>query len=98
MSARNQAQALLQASHLSLAIAQIALQAALDHASKIKVPVNIAIYSDSLHQLAFARMDEAKLTSIDIAHNKAYTAAGHRLDTGEYGVRVSSSLSFQKRE
>lgn len=34
-------------------------------------------------------MDEAKLTSIDIAHNKAFTAAGHRASTSVYdGKRV----------
>ena len=34
-------------------------------------------------------MDDAKLTSIDIAHNKAFTAAGHRAPTSVYdGKRV----------
>lgn len=33
-------------------------------------------------------MDGAKLTSIDIAHNKAFTAAGHRAPTDEYDERV----------
>jgi hypothetical protein len=32
-------------------------------------------------------MDGAKLTSIDIAHAKAFTAAGHRTATGAYGDR-----------
>lgn len=38
--------------------------------------MNIAIVDASTHLLAFARMPEAKITSIDIAINKAFTAAG----------------------
>ena len=46
--------------------------------------MNIAIVSSDLHLLAFSRMDGAKLTSVDIAINKAYTAAGHRAPTSAY--------------
>lgn len=46
--------------------------------------MNISVYTADLHLLAFARMTGAKLTSIDIAHNKAFTAAGHRLPTDSY--------------
>lgn len=73
---------------LSLPLAQSALTASLSHATSLSVPVNISIYSPSLHLLAFARMDGAKLTSIDIAHNKAFTAAGHRAGTDTYDDRV----------
>lgn len=73
-----------QTSNLTLAAAQLALGACLSHASELGIPVNISIYSSSLHLLAFARMDTAKLTSIDIAHNKAFTAAGHRAPTDTY--------------
>lgn len=38
-------------------------------------------------------MEGAKLTSIDIAYNKALTAAGHRLSTDKYGARVNTDLS-----
>lgn len=73
---------------LSLNLAQHALRASLAHAESIGVQVNISIHSASLHLLAFAAMDNAKLTSIDIAHNKSFTAAGHRALTGSYGKRV----------
>ena len=46
--------------------------------------MNIAIVDPTLHLLAFTRMDGAKLTSIDIAINKAFTAAGHRAPTSFY--------------
>jgi uncharacterized protein GlcG (DUF336 family) len=75
---------LTQRAALTLAAAQLALAACIAHAERIGVPVNISIYDASLHLLAFARMDGAKLTSIDIAHNKAFTAAGHRAPTDVY--------------
>ena len=80
--------AMLHYPDLRLEQARLALQACLDKASATSIPVNISIASNSLHLLAFARMDGAKLTSVDVAHNKAFTAAGHRLDTGEYGSKV----------
>lgn len=50
--------------------------------------MNIAIVDASLHLLSFARMPGAKLTSIDIAINKAFTAAGHRSPTHVYREAV----------
>jgi uncharacterized protein GlcG (DUF336 family) len=78
---------LLQTQSLSLALARKGLDASLSHAASIGVPVNVSIFSSTLHQVAFAAMDGAKLTSIDIAHNKAFTAAGHRASTGSYGKK-----------
>ncbi|THV65127.1 hypothetical protein D6D29_10611, partial [Aureobasidium pullulans] len=46
--------------------------------------VNIAIVDSTLHLLHFTRMPTAKLTSISIAINKAFTAAGHRHPTSHY--------------
>lgn len=46
--------------------------------------VNIAIVDSTLQLLHFSRMKNAKLTSIDIAINKAFTAAGHRVPTSHY--------------
>lgn len=45
---------------------------------------NIAIVDSTLHLLSFARMPGAKLTSIAIAIDKAFTAAGHRAPTSVY--------------
>jgi uncharacterized protein GlcG (DUF336 family) len=73
---------------LSLFLAQTGLDAAISHAQNaLSIPVNISIFSPSLHLLAFASMDNAKLTSIDIAHNKAFTAAGHRAPTSAYDAK-----------
>jgi uncharacterized protein GlcG (DUF336 family) len=45
---------------------------------------NIALVDATLHLVHFVRMPNAKLTSIDIAINKAFTAAGHRMPTALY--------------
>lgn len=69
---------------LTLEGARIALSAAESRAKEIKVPMNIAIVDNACHLLAFARMEGAKFTSINIAIDKAYTAAGHRAPTSIY--------------
>jgi uncharacterized protein GlcG (DUF336 family) len=69
---------------LTLEGARIALSAAESRAKEIKVPMNIAIVDNACHLLAFVRMDGAKFTSINIAIDKAYTAAGHRAPTSIY--------------
>jgi len=74
--------------NLSLAAAQAAQAAAQRHATSISVPMNIAIVDSTLHLLSFSRMPGAKLTSIDIAINKAFTAAGHRTPTHKYKEMV----------
>ncbi|TKX24212.1 hypothetical protein C1H76_3514 [Elsinoe australis] len=45
---------------------------------------NIALVDATLHLLHFVRMPTAKLTSIQIAIDKAFTAAGHKLPTANY--------------
>ena len=42
-----------------------------------------------LYLLHFTRLPAAKLTSIDIAINKAFTAAGHRAPTSAYKQQVT---------
>ena len=45
---------------------------------------NIAIVDATTRLLHFVRMPNAKLTSIQISIDKAFTAAGHRLPTATY--------------
>src|SRR3989337_1831644 len=49
----------------------------------ITVP-KLILVDDGGNLLAFYRMDKAKITSIDVAINKAFTAAGARKATHEY--------------
>jgi len=67
---------------LTLEGAQIILAAAQARAAEIKVPMDIAVVDDGGHLLAFARMDGAKLSSVEIAIRKAHCAAIRRLPSG----------------
>jgi uncharacterized protein GlcG (DUF336 family) len=69
---------------LTLEDAKIILEGAERKAREIGVPMDIAVVDDGGNLLAFHRMDGAKITSIDIAINKAFTAAGARKATHEY--------------
>jgi glc operon protein GlcG len=67
---------------LTLEGARAILAAAEKKALEIKVPQNIAIVDDGGHLLAFARMDGAKLSSVEVALTKARAAALRRTPTG----------------
>jgi len=93
------------ATKLTLDGARIMLGAAEAKAREIGVDMDIAIVDDGMCLLAFHRMDGAKLTSIDVAIGKAYTAAGSRLPTSRYaesaraggpafGINVSNNGRF----
>ena len=75
--------------HLTHAAALAACAAVSAHSTQINVPMNIAIVDASLYLLHFTRLPGAKLTSIDIAINKAFTAAGHRVPTSAYKQQVT---------
>jgi uncharacterized protein GlcG (DUF336 family) len=90
---------------LTLAGARIMMDAAEAMARTIGVDMDIAIVDDGMCLMAFHRMDGAKLTSIDVAIGKAYTAAGARLPTSRYaesaraggpafGINVSNGGKF----
>jgi glc operon protein GlcG len=88
---------------LTLEGAEAALAAAKAHANQIGVPMNVAIVDDGGHLMAFARMDGAKLSSIDIAINKAHAAAIRRQATGparsgdDVNVLLSLGLAIGSR-
>lgn len=73
---------------LTLASAQLAARACEARAYAIGVPMNIAITDNATHLLHFSRMDGAKLTSISIAIDKAFTASGHKIGTHMYKEAV----------
>lgn len=67
---------------LTLAGARAVLEAAERRAIEIGVPVDIAVVDDGGHLMAFARMDGAKVSSVQIALTKAETAAIRRAPSG----------------
>lgn len=71
---------------LDLADAGILLAGARSKADAIGVPMCIAVTDESGNLIAFERMDGGKTTSITIAIDKAFTAAGARRATHDYGA------------
>ena len=64
-------------------------------ANEIGVPMNIAIVDATLNLVQFTRMTDAKLTSVSIAMDKAFTAAGHKVPTHTYKDAVwSGGVAF----
>jgi glc operon protein GlcG len=88
---------------LTLEGAQAVLDAALQRACELGVPMIVAVVDDGGHLLAFARQDGAKLSSVPIAINKAECAAIRRQPTGPYlaegqpDLRVSLALAIGSR-
>ena len=66
---------------ISTEAAHQAIAAAEAKATEIGTPMDIAIVDDSGVLKAFSRMDGAPLLSIQIAQDKAYTAAGFGMPT-----------------
>jgi uncharacterized protein GlcG (DUF336 family) len=66
---------------ISLETAEKMLKAAQAAATGIKVPMVIAIVDESGVLKAFTRMDGAPMLSVDIAKDKAYTAAAYGIPT-----------------
>ncbi len=77
---------------LTLAGARAVLEAAERRAVEIGVPMDIAVVDDGGHLLAFARMDGAKVSSVQIAVTKAHCAAIRRQPTGPYLVDDQPNL------
>lgn len=81
------------------------VEAAEQKAREIGVDMDIAVCDSGGNLLCFHRMDGAKVTSIDIAINKAFTSAATRLPTSKYakvagpggqafGIHVSNQGRF----
>ncbi|MBZ5535910.1 MAG: heme-binding protein [Acidobacteriia bacterium] len=62
------------------------MEATESKARSIGVDLDIAIVDDGGHLLMFERMDSAKITSIQVSIDKAFTAAGARRPTHEYAA------------
>jgi uncharacterized protein GlcG (DUF336 family) len=70
---------------LTLNDARIMMGAAEEKAVEIGVDMDITIVDDGGNPLMFHRMDNGRITSIDISINKAFTAAAARKSTRAYG-------------
>ena len=70
---------------LTLDDARCIMEGAESKAREIGVDMDIAITDDSGSLLMFHRMDHGRITSIDVAISKAFTAAAARRSTRAYG-------------
>ena len=77
---------MIMAPRLTLSDARLVLEGAESKAKEIGVDMDIAVVDDGGHLIAFVRMDRARITSIDVAINKAFTAACARKATHEYAA------------
>ena len=69
---------------ISRSEAEIITKGAEKKASEIEIPMCIAVCDESGNLVSFVRMDKAKVTSIDIAIDKAYTASASKKQTLDY--------------
>ena len=79
---------------LTLDGALLALQAAIAKAQDLGVPQNITIVDEGGNLLAFARMDGAKLLSIETSKSKAISAASHRQPTARLAPELEVKLAI----
>ena len=86
---------------VTLGAAEKMLAAAIEKATLLGVPMNIAVVDAGSNLVAFVRMDGAWLGSINIAQNKDYTARAFDMPTKElaplalpdgplYGIEASN--------
>ncbi len=72
-------------SAISTPAAHAAVAAAVGHARSLGIAINVAVVDGSGTLMAFLRMNGAFLHSIDIAIDKAYTAASFGFPTSKWG-------------
>ena len=86
--------ALQPSSAVSLDAGLAIVEAARAKAIEIGVPMNIAVVDEGNNLVAFVRMDDAWLGSIDIAQNKAYTARAFDMPTENLAPLVQPGESL----
>jgi glc operon protein GlcG len=79
---------------VSLATAQQALNAAIAESTKRGWKLNVAVVDAGANLVAFARMDNAQLGSIQIAEHKARAAAKYRRETKAFEAGVQGGNHY----
>ena len=79
---------------LSLAEAQLILDAAQKRGQEIGVSEVLCVADAAGYPIALRRLDGGKVTSVEIAMNKAFTAAGHRRPTHQYTTAQPGGEAF----
>jgi len=71
--------------NITLEQAEAAIEAAKEKARQTGTLMNIAVVDEGVNLVAFARMDDAWIGSIDLALRKARTARYFNMESGEIG-------------
>ena len=79
---------------VTLPEARAIIAAATAKAEEIGQPMNIAVVCAGGHLLAFERMHNAWIGSVDIAQNKAWTSRAFDIETGTLGTLSQSGDQF----
>ena len=69
---------------LTLEEATLILDAAQKKAEDLRIPHVLCVADNAGYPIALRRLNGGKVTSVQIAMNKAFTAAGHRRPTHQY--------------
>ena len=70
------------------------LDAAQKKAEELGVPEVLCVADNAGYPIALRRLDGGKITSVQIAMNKAFTAAGHRRPTHQYKNALPGEEAF----
>jgi uncharacterized protein GlcG (DUF336 family) len=79
---------------LSLEEAELMLNAAQKKAEEMGVPEVLCVADSAGYPIALRRLNGGKVTSVQIAMNKAFTAAGHRKPTHHYKNALPGEEAF----
>ena len=79
---------------LTLAEAHTILDAAQKKAEELGIPEVLCVADNAGYPIALRRLDGGKVTSVQIAMNKAFTAAGHRKRTDNYKNALPGEEAF----
>jgi uncharacterized protein GlcG (DUF336 family) len=85
---------LKQVNQLTLDEAHLMLDAAQAKAAELGVPEVLCVSDAAGYPIALRRLEGGKVTSVEIAINKAFTAAGHRKPTHVYTNAVPGEEAF----
>ncbi|ULT58663.1 heme-binding protein [Neobacillus drentensis] len=76
--------------NISLALANKMMEAALEKAAELGIPFSIAIVDRPGNLKAFTAVDGAPVLSIEIAQNKAFSAAAYNRPTHEWYDKIKN--------
>lgn len=78
----------IESKSISLALANKVLEASIEKGKELGMPFSIAIVDKTGNLKAFAAMDGAPVLSLEIAQNKAFSAAAYNRATHEWYDRL----------